>query len=337
MIKEKKTAAKTGDTMYQNAEVKTAKAKRLTKEIVKMKLLKIMGELVIIILMFGLCFMILQPLFNKISVSFMSEMDLYDSTIVTVPKHFTLDNYRMAIKAMDYFNSFVNTFVIAVAVSILQVVSCLLVGYGFARYDFPFKKFWFAMVILMIVIPQQTYSSALQLNFRYFDIFGIFTAIFGEPLNLTGSVAPILLLAGSCTGLKCGLYIYLFRQYFRNIPKDIEEAAYVDGCGTIRTLFSIMLPDAMPIASSCFLFSFVWQWTDNYFSTLLLKSSNLLPAQLSAVTARLQSFLDTRPTLSYSNCISATGTVLLLIPVIIVYLVAQKRFVETLSASAIKM
>ncbi len=310
---------------------------RLTKERLKNIVLKGMGELVILILMFGLCFMILQPLINKLSVSFMAEKDLYDSTIVALPKNFTLDNYKMALRAMDYFKSFINTFIIAVSVAILQVVSCLLVGYGFARFEFPLKKFWFAMVILMIVIPQQTYSSALQLNFRYFDIFGIFTAIFGEPLNLTGTVAPILLLAGSCTGLKCGLYIYLFRQYFRNIPKDIEEAAYVDGCGTIRTLFSIMLPDAMPIASSCFLFSFVWQWTDNYFSTLLLKSANLLPAQLAAVGTRLQSFLDTRPALTYTNCISATGTILLLVPVIIVYLIAQKRFVESLSASAIKM
>ena len=90
-------------------------------------------------------------------------------------------------------------------------------------------------------------------------------------------------MAGTCTGLKCGLYVYLFRQYFRNVPKDIEEAAYLDGCGTLRTLFNIMLPDAMPLATSCFLFSFVWQWTDNYFSTLLTKSTNLLPARLNSV------------------------------------------------------
>lgn len=310
---------------------------RLNTDSLKRKLTRISANLVLMILMFGLCFTILQPLLNKIAVSFMEEQDLYDQTVVTIPRHFTMDNYKVAWQLMDYANSFVNTFTLATAVAVLQVISTLLVGYGFARYDFPLKKFWFFMVILMIVIPPQTYASSLLLNFRYFDIFGIFTALTGKPLNLTGSAAPVLLLAATCTGLKCGLYIYLFRQYFRNVPKDIEEAAYIDGCGTIRTLVQIMLPDAMPLATSCFLFSFVWQWTDNYLTNLLMKSANLLPTRLSALSTSLIGYLDTRPSFTYIAAINATGTLLLLIPVILLYLVAQKRFVKSLSASAIKM
>ena len=273
----------------------------LTAQAVKLRLQKFAANLVLAILLLGLCFLILQPLFNKIAVSFMSEQDLYDSTVVTIPRHFTLDNYRVALKLMDYGRSFVSTFVLAVAVAVLQVVSCLLVGYGFARYDFPLKKLWFFMVILLIVVPSQTYIS-------------------------------------TCTGLKCGLYIYLFRQYFRNIPKDIEEAAYLDGCGTLRTLFHIMLPDAMPLATSCFLFSFVWQWTDNYFSTLLTKSSHLLPARLNALASNLISYLaPLRPSATYSAALNATGTLLLLLPVLVLYLFAQKRFVQSLTAGGIKM
>lgn len=310
----------------------------LTAQAVKLRLQKFAANLVLAILLLGLCFLILQPLFNKIAVSFMSEQDLYDSTVVTIPRHFTLDNYRVALKLMDYGRSFVSTFVLAVAVAVLQVVSCLLVGYGFARYDFPLKKLWFFMVILLIVVPSQTYISALMLNFRYFDIFGIFKALTGKPLNLTGTVAPVVLMASTCTGLKCGLYIYLFRQYFRNIPKDIEEAAYLDGCGTLRTLFHIMLPDAMPLATSCFLFSFVWQWTDNYFSTLLTKSSHLLPARLNALASNLISYLaPLRPSATYSAALNATGTLLLLLPVLVLYLFAQKRFVQSLTAGGIKM
>ena len=304
----------------------------------KNRLIRFSGNLVMAILLLGLCFLILQPLFNKISVSLMEEQDLYDSTIVTIPRHVTLDNYKLALKLMDYGKAFTNTFALAVAVSVLQVVSTLLVGYGFARYDFPLKRFWFAMVILVIVVPQQTYASAMMLNFRYFDIFGIFTKLTGKPLNLTGTAAPVLLLASTCTGLKCGLYIYLFRQYFRNVPRDIEEAACLDGCGTVRTLFRIMLPDAMPLATSCFLFSFVWQWTDNYFSNLLMKSANLLPARLSALASTMVSYLaPSRPSATYQAAMNATGTLLVLIPVIIVYLIAQKRFVESMSGSAVKM
>ncbi|MBQ7247484.1 MAG: carbohydrate ABC transporter permease [Lachnospiraceae bacterium] len=310
----------------------------INKAAIKRKITKFTTTLVLMILMFGLCFLILQPLLNKISVSLMAERDLYDSTIVAVPKHFTTENYSIAYQLMDYTNSFMTTFSVAMAVSVLQVCSCLVVGYGIARYDFPLKKFWFAMLILMIVVPQQTYSAALQLWFRNFDIFGIFRLLTGSTLDLTGTVAPVLMLAGTCTGLKCGLYVYLFRQYFRNIPKDIEEAAYIDGCGTLRTLFSIMLPDAIPLASSCFLFSFVWQWTDNYFTTLLMKSANLLPARLNGIASTLISYMSpVRPSLTYQNAISATGTILLLVPIIIVYLVAQKKFVQSLSATAVKM
>lgn len=312
--------------------------RRLNGDAVKHKLTQLAGNLVLGILLLGLCFLILQPLLNKISISLMEEQDLYDSTIVTLPRHFTLDNYKLALKLMDYGKAFTNTFALAVAVSVLQVVSTLLVGYGFARYEFPLKRFWFAMVILVIVVPQQTYASAMMLNFRYFDIFGIFTKLTGKPLNLTGTAAPVLLLASTCTGLKCGLYIYLFRQYFRNVPRDIEEAACLDGCGTVRTLFRIMLPDAMPLATSCFLFSFVWQWTDNYFSNLLMKSANLLPARLSALASTMVSYLaPSRPSATYQAAMNATGTLLVLIPVIIVYLIAQKRFVESMSGSAVKM
>ncbi len=306
--------------------------------VIKAKVTRLAANTVMMILLIGLCFMILQPLFNKISLSFMEEQDLYDSTIITIPRHFTLENYEIAIKLMDYWNSFVNTFTLATGVAVLQVISTLLVGYGFARYNFPLKNFWFAMVILVIVVPQQTYASALLLNFRYFDPLGLISAFGGEPINLTGTVLPLLFLSATCTGLKCGLYIYLFRQYFRNVPKDIEEAAYIDGCGTFKTLFTIMLPDAMPMATSCFLFSFVWQWTDNYFSNLLMKSSGLLPNRLNALATSMIAFMDPlRPSATYQNAMNATGTLLVLVPVVIVYLIAQKRFVESLNSVGVKM
>ena len=306
--------------------------------VLKRRVTQFMSGLVIAILLIGLCFMILQPLLNKIAISFMDEQDLYDSTIVTLPRNFTLENFKVTLDLLEYGTSFANTFTVAMVVALLQTMSTLLVGYGFARFEFPLKKLWFGMVILLIVVPQQTYASSLMLNFRYFDIFGIFTAIFGEPLNLTGSAAPVYLLAASCTGFKCGLYIYLFRQYFRNMPKDIEECAYMDGCGTVRTLFDIMLPDAMPLATSCFLFSFVWQWTDHYFSNLLMKSVNLLPTKLAGLAGSLIPYLaPQRPSATYIAAINATGTLLVLIPVIILYLAAQKKFVQSLSGSAIKM
>ncbi len=307
---------------------------------IKRKVTKFCTGLVLAVLLAGLCFMILQPLMNKISVSFMEQRDLYDKTVITIPKHFTLENYQLVFKLMDFWNSLLNTFILSAAVAILQVVSTLLVGYGFARYNFPLKNFWFFMVILTIVIPPQTYSSSMMLHFQYFDIFGIFRAVTGDTVMLTGTAVPMLLLASTCTGLKCGLYVYLFRQYFRNIPKDIEEAAFMDGCGTVQTLFRVMLPDAIPMATSCFLFSFVWQWTDNYFSNLLMKSGNLLPVKLAALSSLAKGHLEKiygSVSVSYLMALNATGAILVLIPVILLYVFAQKKFVQSLGASGVKM
>ncbi|MCR5320414.1 MAG: carbohydrate ABC transporter permease, partial [Lachnospiraceae bacterium] len=187
------------------------------------------------ILLFGMCFMILQPLLNKISVSFMTEQDLYNPVVISIPQHFTTENYNLAAELMTYKTSLFNSFTISLAIALLQIAMCTIVGYGFARFEFPLKKFWFACVLLVILVPPQTIASSLHLHFRYFDVLGIITMIKGEGINLRGSKIPYFLMSAGCMGLKNGLYIYMIRQFFRNIPVDLEEAAYVDGCGTFKT------------------------------------------------------------------------------------------------------
>ncbi len=210
------------------------------------------------LLVFGLCFMIIQPLLMRLTTSFMIEQDLYDSTVIMLPRTATLDNYRIVFELLNLPKAILNSLWTSLLMAVCQVISTTLVGYGFARYDFPLKKFWFGCVVALIIIPPQTMSMSLYVFFTNFDIFGIFKAINGKPLNLRGSVAPYTLMSLTCMGLKNGLYIYMLRQYFRGVPKSLEEAAYVDGCGTLRTFFRIMLPDAVPIILSCFLFAFVW-------------------------------------------------------------------------------
>ncbi|MBQ9120545.1 MAG: carbohydrate ABC transporter permease [Lachnospiraceae bacterium] len=295
------------------------------------------------ILLFGLCFLIIQPLLNKVSISFMAEKDLYDATVISVPRNFTTTNYSLANELLEYWKCLRNTVLMALVVSLVQVAACTLVGYGFARYKFPFKNFWFACVILSIVIPPQTISSSLWLHFRFFDVFGIFKAITGDSINLQASVAPYLMMCMGCMGLKSGLYIYLIRQFFRGIPKELEEAAYVDGCGKVKTFLRIMLPDAKPILTSCFLFAYVWQWTDSYYAKLFLGNIKLLPKALIGLTGRLSDYwvkiygTGAMPSAGYEQAMIATGLLMTIIPLLIIYLVAQKGFVESLSQSGIKM
>lgn len=300
-------------------------------------------RIVRMILLFGMCFLILQPIFNKISISFMAEQDLYDGTIIAIPRHFTTENYKLAASFMEFRKTTMNTLIVSLTVALLQIAVCTLVGYGFARFEFPLKKMWFACVILLIIIPPQTMSTSLYLHFQYFDIAGLFKLIKGGSINLKGSVLPYYMMSATCMGLKNGLYIYMIRQFFRNIPKELEEAAYVDGCGTLKTFFRIMLPDATPIITSCFLFAFVWQWTDSFYSKTFLGDIKLLSMQLSMIGDRLGHYIvyelhqPTGATVGYTNCIIATGTLMVIIPLLVIYLFAQKGFVESLSSSGIKM
>jgi multiple sugar transport system permease protein len=244
---------------------------------------------------------------------------------------------------IGYTKALLHSFGISALASVLQVAFCTLVGYGFARYKFPLKRFWFACVLLVIVVPPQTIMSSLYLNFRFFDIFGIFKLITGNTINLQNSIIPFVLLCMTCMGLKSGLYIFLIRQYFRGIPKELEEAAYVDGCSNFSTFLRIMVPDAKPILTSCFLFAFVWQWTDNFYSKMFLGKITLLSNRLTAITSLLSDYLTSingagsKPSIAYGQMMTSTGLIIAIIPLLIIYIVAQKGFVESLSQSGLKM
>lgn len=308
---------------------------------------KVIGEravsIIRFILLFGMCFMIIQPILNKISVSFMTEQDLYNPVVISIPEHFTTANYRLAAELISFKEALFNSTLISLTIAALQIAMCTLVGYGFARFEFPLKKFWFACVILVILIPPQTIASSLHLHFRFFDVLGLSQLITGQTINLRGSKLPYYLMSAGCMGLKNGLYIYMIRQYFRNIPGDLEEAAYVDGCGTFKTFIRIMLPQAKPILTSCFLFAFVWQWTDGFYSRMFLGNTKLISTGLSRIVDSLGAYIQringvkTTISIAYSNCILATGTLMIIVPLIVLYLFAQRAFVESISSTGIKM
>ena len=297
------------------------------------------------LLIFGLCFMIIQPMLTRLSVSLMQEQDLYDSTVVLLPKNVTLDNYDVVFQLTNFPKSMINTLWVSVLVSVAQVAACTLVGYGFARYNFPLKKLWFACVIAIIVIPPQTIATPLFIHFNAFDIFGIFKTLTGKPINLLGSVLPYVLMCLTCMGLKDGLYIYMLRQYFQGIPKSLEEAAFVDGCSTLRTFVKIMLPDALPTVASCFLFSFVWQWTDLFYTRNFIPWNTTTPmysTELSSILTRMSRFFSKDadkaivvPPARQQQLVSI-GVLVCCIPLIILYIFTQRTFVESIAMSGSK-
>lgn len=294
------------------------------------------------LLMFGLCFMIIQPLITRFSVSLMAAEDLYDSTIRLLPRNVTLDNYRIVAELTSMPNSMINTAWISLVMSICQVISTTLVAYGFARYEFPLKKFWFACVVLLIIIPPQTIQTALFMSFTHFDIFGIFKATTGSDINLRSSLIPYTVMCLTCMGLKDGLYIYMMRQYFKSVPESLEEAAYVDGCGTMHTFVKIMLPDAVPTIASCFLFSFVWQWTDLFYTRNFISGYKIYSRELSNITSIMSKYFARNATenvtvpLGRQMQLIGIGVFICCVPLIILYAFTQKTFVQSLTMTGSK-
>lgn len=322
----------------------------LLKREVKRKFVSIVRAL----LMFGLCFMIIQPMLIRFSTGFMVESDLYDSTIVLIPRHLTLENYQHVFNLTNFPGSMLNTLWISLLVSVLQVTSCTFVAYGFARYQFPLKKFWFACVVLLIIVPPTTIQTSLYMSFANFDIFGFFKGILGKPINLRAlqatifgetvdiSILPYAMMSMTCMGLKNGLYIYMLRQYFKNVPDSLEEAAFVDGCSTMRTFGQIMLPDAMPTIASCFLFSFVWQWTDLFYTRNFLSNYHPYAYELSSIVSRMSRYFSADQSKAVivpngrQQQLIAIGVLICCIPLIILYCFTQKTFVQSLAMTGSK-
>lgn len=283
------------------------------------------------ILVIGFCFVILYPLFFKLSVSFKDRIDVYDTTVLWIPKNFTWETVRIAFEALSYPKTALNSFMISGVSTILQVLSCALAAFGFARLRFKGSGILFACVIFTIIVPVQTIMITTYLNYRYFDIFGLIEWFTGKQgMNLLDSYWPFVLQSITGMGIKSGLFIFIFRQFFRGIPMELEEASYIDGCTVFQSFYRIMLPNAIPAIVTVILFSFVWQWNDNYFVSLFLTSTDVLSTKLPVMWA---SFSLTDPL--YAYLVKNAGELLFIAPIILLYMFAQRYFVESVERSGL--
>ena len=305
--------------------------KIIDKEKTKDILWSILRGLIII----GISYIILYPLLTKISSSLMAERDLFDHTVRWIPRSLNLENYRLVFRAMDYPRAIYNTLRTAVLVTVIQLISCSLIGYGFARFDFRGNKFLFALVIFTLVVPPQMIMIPLYLNFRFFDLFGILPE---GGLNLLGTYWPFIFLSLTGMGMRNGLFIYIFRQFFKGMPVELEEAAYVDGAGPITTFIKIMVPGALPAFLVVFLFSFVWQWNDNFYIHMFLPYQHNLPTALSTVANDVSTLLGERNIQMTGGRIALTnntGMLFYIAPLLLLYSFTQRYFIESVQRTGI--
>lgn len=288
-----------------------------------------------LIIIAGICYVILAPVIGMVVSSFMSDSDAYNPMVYLIPQQPTLEKYKLAWERMDYLPTMARDLLYSCSLMLLQVFVCSMVGYGFARFHFPLKKLLFACVVIMIVIPDHTIMLPIYMTFKNFDPLGLITLIAGKPLNLMSTTVPMYIMTIFGCGVRSGLYIYIFNQFFRGLPKEIEEAALVDGAGTWYTYFRIMLVNAIPSVITVAVFSMVWQYNDTFYSKLFLISEDVVISKkitsLQATIANVDKILDTTIQELYLDA----GIVLVMLPIIIIYVVLQKYFIEGMERSGI--
>lgn len=299
---------------------------------------RFLGEVVFklfrLVLLLGISYVILFPFFSKISSSFMSPEDFVDVTVKLIPKNPTLDTYRAIIVENHYFQSLLNTTILSLLCAVLQTFVSCVVGYGFAKYKFKGSKLLFALVIFTMIVPHQTLRLAMNMEFTYFDIYGIIELITGKTINLNNTYWPLVILSATGLAFKNGLYIYMMRQFFRGVPDELEESAYIDGSGTFRTFIQIILPLSVPMMITIFLFAFSWQWTDNFYTNMFFSSrSQKLLSQLVSIPKSL----DTNYAGGnlYSAAIRNTCGLLIIAPLIVIYLFCQRYLIQGIERSGI--
>lgn len=283
----------------------------------------------------GVCYVIMGPVFGIVANSFFSNKDAYSPMVYLIPQNPTLERYQLAIKIMDYLPTMLKSLAYSFVLMLLQILTCSMVGYGFARYKFPLKNLLFGCVVVMIVIPAHTIMLPLYMTFRTFDPLGIVSAITGSSINLMGTPVPMIVMTALGCGLRSGLYIYIFNQFFRGLPKEIEEAALVDGAGTWYTYFFIMLRNAMPSVITVAVFSLVWQYNDTFYAKLFhLPQSMSIGTRISSLVANIANQYKIMDKTIQTLYLDA-GIVLMMIPVVLIYIILQKQFIEGVERSGI--
>lgn len=275
-------------------------------------------------LLIGIGYIYLNPIISMVSYSFKSLEDLLNPLVNYIPTAFHTENYDKASEVLNFMPTLLQTLAVTALPSLIQTCMAASVGYGFARFEFPFKKTMFALVLLTFVIPPQVLAIP-----RY---------VFFYDLNILGSINSYTLPALFVQGLNSAIFILIFYQFFKSMPKALEEAAQLDGAGHFKIFFKIAVPMAVPAFIISFLFSFVWYWNETYTAALYFgESLTTLPLQLerfaATYTKTVQPGLESG--LSINEAIKMAGTVLSILPLLIVYFITQRWFVEGVDRSGI--
>lgn len=283
-------------------------------------------------------YIILYPLLYMISSAFRSRDSFFDPTTIWITADVTFENFQDAFKIMKFGRALINTFVFELISAAIQIISCSLVAYGLARFDFKEKKILTMFMFILILVPSQMMMLPIVTTYTKLDFLGVLGLVyewtgFDLRVNVLNTVWTYYLPALLGVGIRAGIIIYIYVQFFKGLPRELEEAAWIDGAGPLKTYIRIALPSSGVVIMTVTVFSIIWHWNDYYLSSMYLYSENWpLAVRLSEITSG--SALGTLR-LSFGNDPEAIGIVmagcaLFVLPVLIMYMILQKNFVKSI-------
>ena len=273
-------------------------------------------------------FIFIYPILYMISTSFMDRNDLLDSSVKWLPSSLYIQNYIAAAKSMDFWKTLGKGVIIAGVPTLFNVLTGMIVGYGFARYDFKLKKLFMGILLFSYILPDQVTM--------------IPTYVLYNDMGILGTIWTFVLPALLGNGINSAIFILIFYSFFKQVPKVLMEAAYIDGAGHFKAFFKIAIPSAVPAIITVFLFSFVWYWNESYLTEMYVQGLTT-KSEWTNLVIQLKNFdsnFSTRATTgdmatSLNESVRMAATSLSILPLFLMYLVLQRQFIESIDRTGI--
>lgn len=281
-------------------------------------------KLLLYLILISTSYIYLNPILKMMTRMLMDAKDLIDPTVTWIPSSLYFGHLSSAWDILQYAKSLSISVGVSLTAAALHCVTCGLAGYALARLDVPFKKLAFFLLLLAFIIPQQVIVLPTILLFR--------------TLGLDGSLFTLILPAMFGFGVKGSLFVFIFRQFFMTQPKELEEAARLDGASAIRFYVKVMLPLSKPAILVVFLFSLVWTWNDTYLPRMFLASAADVPlaTQLTRMDTMLNTFIESGGYPEYvAEPIKMAASFLTILPPLLIYLFTQRYFVESVERTGL--
>ncbi len=300
------------------------------------KIVDILKYLFKIIVLLAIGYIIIYPLLQMIVTSVKSEDAFYDATKVWLPLEFDVKfNFSLAIESLDFFNSLKSTLLLEMVSALLSVFSCAIAAYGFSRFKFKLKGILMTCLFISILIPETMIIIPRVVNYSNLDILGILGLInkltgVDLRLNIIGTPWAFWLPSIFGLGLRSGILIFIYIQFFKSLPVELEEAAWVDGANPFRTFFSIAIPSSSVVITTVLVFSVIWHWNDSFLASMYMQDKFPLAVSLDRIVTTLNSYGYFSDQNVEAQAVIMAACVLFIIPPLVFYMFMQRKFIESI-------